>query len=609
MSDTLDDLPTISSGDSNEPLFTTALVLDSRLDVKSSLGFGIQKSGQNITNHSQRCSSGTPSGVSFDVVVPSLSTVISRRMVLRSRLTFTIANNADLAEFDYLVKWGINCAMKEFALQQLAQNISVVINNSNYTFEASDLLQQVVRLLPKDILDEYADVMPTFLDNYAKYSDTLTGTGPNAKPKANSPFAGYANAFLSQEGRGSYNVRSITGNTIGGAGDTKSVVVVVDVIEPLIMSPFLLSECSKVHNSQGIFGVQAFSINMQFGQTTNCRALRGAFTPSTTVSLTSVDSANTFLDCTFITPHASLKMPARNIVPYIQLQSFKTLLGPITGANSPIDAPLTPVMSNVYTLNQVPDSILICVRPVLANRGCQVADSWLPISSVNIMFSNTPGILSNCTSPYQLWQMSKDNGVNQTWNEFKGYALEQTTLNTVIAGTATGSAGGAYVANSVYPLVATSSTVVSTDATAPKFVATTGSLLLLKFGQDINLTSDFLSPGVIGQFSIQATVNVWDNTKFATGGATTPLNNYELSMTMVNSGFIVNSLGSSSSYLGLVSKSQVLEASSGQSVVSSSSLSRLYGAGAMHALSGMPKGAGRSAGGRSAGGKMADRFV
>jgi hypothetical protein len=205
--------------------------------------------------------------------------------------------------------------------------------------------------------------------------------------------------------------------------------------------------------------------------------------------------------------------------------------------------------------------------------------------------------------------MSKDNGVNQTWNEFKGFALEQTTLDTVIAGTATGSAGAAYAANSVYPLVATSSTVVSADATDPKFVATTGSLLKLDFGKDINLTSDFLSPGVIGQFSIQATVNVWDNTKLAPGGPTTDLTGYELSLVMVNSGFIVNSLGSSSSYLGLVSKSQVLEASSGQSVVSSSSLSRLYGAGGMHALSGMPKGAGRSAGGRSAGGKMADRFV
>ena len=231
MTDTLDDLPTISSGDSNEPLFTPSLVLDSRLDVKSSLGFAIQKSAQNITMHSQRCSSATTSGVSWDCVVPSLSTVIDRKMVIRSRLTFTVACTADLAVDDYLVKWGVNCALAPcFPFQSLCSTISTVINNSNYTFESADLLQQVTRLLPKDILDEYSDICPTFLDNYAKYSDTVIGTGPNAKPKPNSPFGGYADAFLGQQGRGSYNLVSIVGNDIGTAGapgQTKSVTVEV----------------------------------------------------------------------------------------------------------------------------------------------------------------------------------------------------------------------------------------------------------------------------------------------------------------------------------------------------------------------------------------------
>jgi hypothetical protein len=295
-------------------------------------------------------------------------------------------------------------------------------------------------------------------------------------------------------------------------------------------------------------------------------------------------------------------MPARNIIPYLQLQSFKTLCGPITGCFSPINPTTTLVMSNVYTLNQIPDSLIICVRPTLANRGSQVADSFLPITSVNIMFNNTPGILSSNTSPYQLWQMSKNNGVNQSWNEYKGWALEQTTLT---SGTVN---AGAFVADTTVPMVST----VSDDAEKPKFVATTASMLKLDFGKDINLVSDWLAPGVIGQYSIQVSVNVWDNTKFGATPNANPaldaLNGYELSLCMVNSGFIVNSLGSSSSYLGIVSKSQVLEASASGSAVSSSSLSRLYGAG-MHPLSGMPKGAGRSAGGRSGGNKMADRFV
>ena len=609
MSDTLDDLPTISSGDSNEPLFTPSLVLDSRLDVKSSLGFAIQKSAQNCTAHSARASSATVSGVSWDIVVPSLSTIIDRKMVVRSTLTFLVQNTAnDLPIGDYLLKWGINCGMQPFAFQNLCGNINTTINNSNYTFEAADLLAPVMRLLAKDVMDEYCDMQSPFLDNYGKYSDTFViptgGTSANARPKENSPFSGYANAYLGQEGRGAYNLVSInstatqTGNTISSAGfQAKSFTVVVEVCEPLIFSPFLLSDSYKTHNGQGMYGIQQMSFQASFSGGAT-RALRGAFTPSTSITLVDIDQSKTFLDMVFMTGHASLKMPARNIIPYTQLQSFKTAITSIAGGVSPINPTQVLISSNTYTLNQIPDSIIICVRPNLANRGSQVADSFLPITSCNITFNNTPGLLSSNTSAYQLWQMSKNNGCNQTWNEFRGYSLEQTTLT---SGTVN---GGAFVANATVPMVST----VSVDATAPKFVATTGSILKLDFARDIVLTSDWLAPGVIGQFSIQVSVNVWDNTRFGPPGPVADLANYELSLCMVNSGFIVNSLGSSSSYLGIVSKSQVLEASASGSAVSSSSLSRLYGSG-MHPLSGMPKGAGRSAGGRSGGNKMADRFV
>ena len=44
MADTLEDLPEVSVSNENKPLFTPELVLDSRLCIKDSLPFAVQKS-------------------------------------------------------------------------------------------------------------------------------------------------------------------------------------------------------------------------------------------------------------------------------------------------------------------------------------------------------------------------------------------------------------------------------------------------------------------------------------------------------------------------------------------------------------------------------------
>ena len=154
MSGQLEDLPVETN--QNEPLFTTVNMLDPQLCVKSSLNFAVSKSAQNITYHSQGASSATNSGINFSVIVPSLSTVISRKVMLRTQISFSLTGTA--AAGQRLINWGVDTSLAPFAIPQLIQNMN-----------------------------------------------------------ANSPFADSFSSAAGHRGRGSYPV-TITGNDVNGTG-------------------------------------------------------------------------------------------------------------------------------------------------------------------------------------------------------------------------------------------------------------------------------------------------------------------------------------------------------------------------------------------------------
>jgi hypothetical protein len=189
-----------------------------------------------------------------------------------------------------------------------------------------------------------------------------------------------------------------------------------------------------------------------------------------------------------------------------------------------------------------------------------------------------------------LWEASRKNGVNLSYNEFVGYSTLQTTQQMQII------TGAAFDANSSYPVV----NPVASNTPVP--VATTGSLLCLAFGPEINIVNDWISSSSIGTFSFQIDVSVWDNTQL-TGNGTIPAlpaaTDYELSLVFFNSGLIVSSLGASSTYLGLLSKQEVLQTSK-QAPINKASVERVYGSG-KHSHAGMGRSAGSSGGKMSAG--------
>jgi hypothetical protein len=174
--------------------------------------------------------------------------------------------------------------------------------------------------------------------------------------------------------------------------------------------------------------------------------------------------------------------------------------------------------SSSLQLNQVPDKLYICVSRAIDQRLVSDADSFLPINSISINWNNAAGILSSATRQ-DLWRMSVENSINMSWAEWSG-----------------------------------STTIPSTDATGVSTIQTCGPILCLEYGKDIELRDDYYAPGSLGNFNLQFTMEVTNNTAVE-------LSNYQLMVIVQNSGVFSLERGVSSSYLGILTKQDVMDAS------------------------------------------------
>jgi hypothetical protein len=104
-------------------------------------------------------------------------------------------------------------------------------------------------------------------------------------------------------------------------------------------------------------------------------------------------------------------------------------------------------------------------------------------------------------------------------------------------------------------------------------IATCGSILVLEFGKDISLPS-YYAPSSLGSFNLQVKMDVYNQTMKQPIFA----NSYEVCIITKNSGVMVMNRGTTSTYLGLLTKSDVL-ATSEQEPYKRSDVKRLVGNG------------------------------
>jgi len=609
--------------------FTNVLVKDSRIaGITDQLTYSVQSGASSNTYQSFTAVSKSNSQLTFNVQVPSENIIVNREILLRATIDFTMevkvaGDNVQAVNF-----CGAD-ALSPFPLNQLFTTSSAQINNTNVSSNIADILPIILQLADQRELSTYNDMCPALLDTfYAKFSDTFisgvgnfgvsnTATGvinaspPTAssslymKPALNSPLAGYDHQSLDSafRPRGAFPLKvvsikrgSAATNTAFSIASSNTIWVALqaELVEPIIgLSPFTYG--NNQFNKAGLVGIN--SMNFVFNiDSTLSRLMCSAITSDGTTNfkkITAGHSANTGATATtelfskaellinFLSSQPTDLIPARNVVPYVDLPRFitaqsdtiATATQSITkdGGGYGLIPSVKTYTSQGIQLNQLPDYFIIAVRAkngslLYNNQSGQAQDyapHFLPITRITVNLNNTSGLLSSA-SQADLYRISRNNHSKQTWDAFRGRAR--------VYQCATATATAADLGTNA---------LTSTGHLGFREIPTTGSVLVLNPAYDLSIP-DYLSSGSLGAYNFQFEVTVEN---YHTN-VVTP----EIMVICANSGVFSTIAGSSNIYTGILTKSMVLDAKkeAAENPIMSSQFERMVGGAMMpnNAMSG-----------------------
>lgn len=478
-------------------------VNDARLNIGDQLDVAVVKGAAQITPAQRVADSRSLNSIQFNIDVPSLETVIDRKVYIKTKFTNIITMTDNQTALD-LTKGGL----ASFPFHQMVNTIQLTTNSATTSINMQDWLPVLQRLFEQEDLGHYSSMCPTYLDYYSNYADAVDASAEK------NPFKNYQsgenNKLLK---RGAFAIESISRATV----NNKYVYTIQwSTLEPVLISPLVFKPCKE--NFQGMFGVNTLNITYNLNTSTN-----RWFRTSQSANIESIvfgglnggiDEATLYFQ--FLTPSPDTVLPSQCVVPFYQLQSYVDA-DVNFGANENADKLIT---SKNITLNQIPDLLMVWVVDKRdQNLNYSVPDRFAPISYCKINFNNQDGILSGATE-LDLYHYSLENGLNASWQEYNGKALKG----------------------------------INQAGTGFDEFKTCGAPLVLAFGKQINIPQAYYAPGSIGQFNLQLNLTV--KKPVANGTAFSG----QLIIGVLNLGLQINSKGSTSYFTALLKKDDVLQA-------------------------------------------------
>ena len=563
--------------------FQPRLVLDSRInDITDKIDFAVESSASQSTYQSFPAVNSSNNSITWNVNVPSENIAVDRRVLIQSTIAFTVNIGAGTAVNDYAFKWGLTDGFGAFPFYSLFSQVQATINNVSVSTPLEDIMYPLLRTCDQEEVSLNNPTTSCLIDRNFVYilgADTVANSNPlGGVAQLNYNNYIHGNGMITPEeviveqysGTDTTNVVSDSPVSLS-ADNTFKVVVKIKVTEPLLfLSPF--QGAVPTNDNACFLGINNMNI------VANIRSnLTGFYrtTTSTTHTVTlGEDGGNAFsspqilLNLLTLQPEQYSRINTRNVLPIQDYPRFVSSYNGTVAKNS-----TTSFTFPVIQLNQVPDTLLVCIRPAktdyLFNQYTNQVQ-YLAINSASITFNNQSGILASAT-PEELYYLSKQNGSKQTYAEFVGQAQS-------------GYSSGGLIA------------------------PTQGSILILKPAYNFNLPS-YLSGGSLGQFGLQITLKCTNTISDMT--------NPEMLVIAVNSGMMVTQQGSSSLYSGLLTKNMVLETKQQKPAIDSSTYRKLTGGSIQDSCNtGLrkvlkkhfgSKGGGLSAGGLSAGSHLGDK--
>ena len=535
--------------------FSTITVQDDRIQaITDKIQYAVVKGASSNNPIQNAATSVSTSSIVFNQPIPSETTLVDRRIMIKTQFLFKLQKGNTNSKVLYPQSWNF----APFPLHQLCQTLSLTLNNTSVSTQIRDILPAMLRCMDTEDLYEYNSMCPTSFDRYAKYNDEAYGyidadadaaSAADIKHLASGAVNSYSN-FQGFKGlrdefipRGAFAIDGYFSDSAGTTSINQTAVNALDTntpfyvklttFEPVLISPLVWGK----GRAAGMYGLQ--NIILQYTLTNDAsRAIRG-ITNFGTTTLQSILSSEIHLN--FLTPQPSTLLNARNVLPHYQfdrlVSSFpNNVPTPYNSGNNG-----APISSQTFTLSVIPDYIIVYIRPPTSKLPSYKPDSFATISAINIQFANTSGILSTAQIN-NLYFISHENGYNGSFLEWANKAW------------------GA-----------------SSSQGHHDYVPTSGSVVILRFGKDINLP-EFASPGCVGNWSLKIDVvaqqthsgqfveETWTGSDNTARTDTQTSLGMELNILAVSSGCMVLERGQSSVHLGLLTRQDALDASNAETV-------------------------------------------
>lgn len=374
----------------------------------------------------------------FSCPPPSQSMFISRLITINLPFSADITCSGPPQGASVCIPKGY-FSLRAYPLDSILSSLTMVLNNMSFTLQNSEIIPYMARFWKHKDMQSF----PSFMDTYANYSD---GVG-----SLNNPLSSYVdNVYPDSVLRGAY---PLTITNLSGTNATVSGNIVCPIFLPVLMH--------DDNNSLGFTNIK--TADYTFNWSSNLSRMFSSALGNLLTNI-SVTLGQPSLYIRYTSPPAGY-VPRTLQYGSHDINRFITPV-PLTSMSLSSNPTVTFTSTNIQ-LNCVPAYIIVFCRESNNNLTVNSSDTAMNISNVSINFDNISGVLSSA-SEESLWGMSKSNGLQITYTQWKG---------------------------------------VSPSFAAGNQICTTGSYLKLVFGKDIMLAMN-AHLGKVGSFNLSLTITV-----------------------------------------------------------------------------------------------------
>lgn len=502
---------------------STFQMLDPRLAISDQIKFAVDVGSQSANQQVFASQTFSQSQVSVNCLIPSLQVVVDRNVLIKTTFTLAITGSSN-AGGTQLIQYPTNLVFGAFPFSQMVQTLTCQINNTSVNSNYETNLPLMLRQMDAHELAKYSDFAPTQLDYYQ--SPSTAGTLSSFNSIQTTP-------DYDVKSRGSFRIVSVSGDTLN-AGE-KTVLVTIETTEPIFCSPFQFGD-AVCDREAGLSGISSINFNFNIGANLVGRAVTWKYLQNAGDALQNVvlqGFSKVEVLMTFLSAKPSQLLPLTCCSPYYEMPSYKTIHSTPVASGSAFT-----INSSIVAPNCIPDAVYLFVRNTAqtAIQNAQQAEFYYPINKVSVTWNTQSGLLASA-QVQQLYLMSKHRGLKQDFLQFAGKACGTNALGINLLDT----------------------------------VNTTGSILALGFNSDIPIMEQYYSSSSLGLWSFSCSVDCVNTTLVQSPAL-------ELVIVFFQSGLFQSTSGSSSQYVGLLSKEEVLRVSQ-EPYVTHTDAKRLVGAG------------------------------